>query len=230
MIYFLSYVPIAYDIRPRFFLPMIGLPFIFAGYISLYFFKKDRLEWKILALLIPTAIIIANLFGTYQWFNEIKEAQKKGINPKRTIILKAKDGIILWHLEQTTDYMKNNCPNKTIYFYTSSEYRRPIKYLLDLKGDNPLTVDNMQIGEPACAYVVLRTRGQGPASRLNQAFQNEFEIGSQHKFGALSVWDLKLRSEFIGKTLETYHKGQDEMLDTKRIFWKDIFKKKIKEQ
>jgi 4-amino-4-deoxy-L-arabinose transferase-like glycosyltransferase len=226
VVYFLSYIPISYDIRPRFFLPMLSLPFIFSGYISQLFLrlkKPKKIIWIVLAFAIPTAIVMTNLIGTQQWFKEMESAQKKGIYPKRTIILKARDGIVLWHLENAANFMAANCPQGTVYYNSDSEYRRPIKYLLGLKGKNGLSLTEVKSGDSAgCYFGLKRTRSSD--NGLGSSLGSEFYVSSEKKFGAYTVQALKSNDSFAGQPLPTFHKSVDELQSSKRIFFKDILK------
>jgi len=226
VVYFLAYIPIAYDIRPRFFLPMITLPFMFAGYISQFFLrleKRKKIIWASLAFAIPAIIILTNLIGTYQWFKEIESVQKKGIYPNRTIILKARDGIVLWHLENAVNFMAASCPKTTVYYNSAREYVRPIKYLLALKGKNGLSLNDVNTGDQnTCYFDAKLTRAAN--SKLSDSLSAEFSATSEKKFGAYTVRTLRLNDNFVDQILPTFHKSADDLQNSKRVFFKDILK------
>lgn len=224
VIYFLSYIPIAYDTRPRFFLPMLALPFIFAGYITQYFFELKSKGWKVVAVIIAGIIIIANIYGTYAWFKEIREAQKKGVYPQRTIILKSKDGIVLWNLESAANYIREDCKAGTAYYYTINEYKRPVEYLLGLRELRGATIDNMYLGQKDCAYGVLLTRSA--KNKLPTTVTDKFNVAGSQKFGAMTVLKLAVHDEFVNQPLGYTNKPLPEAkVEAKRVFWKDIFAK-----
>lgn len=227
-IYFLSYIPIAYDTRPRFFLPMLALPFIFTGYITYYLFGLKDKSWKFAAAIIAGIIIIANVYGTYAWFKEIKEAQKKGVYPGRTIILKARDGIVLWHLESVTSYIREDCQAGMAYYYTINEYKRPVEYLLRLRGfEGAATIDNLYMGQKDCVYSVLLTRSA--KDKLPAKITDKFDVVGSQKFGAMTVLKLAAHDEFLGQPLGYTNKPLPEAAaEEKRVFWKDIFAKNKK--
>ncbi len=212
--YFLIYIPIAYQIRPRFYLPLLALPFIFIGFIAKYFWEKNKKIWKIPIIMVLTIMLVGNLYGTYLWFKEIKSAQKKGIYPQRTIILKARDGIVLWHLEKAADFIKSDCDKPLVYISTSAEYKSPSKYMLSLNNLNTDYIDNFNGGQDGCFYALGLTRSKNFSLKNKESF----DILSQKKFGALIVYKLnpKENGNFIPK-------GEAEE-NSKRIFWKDILK------
>ncbi|HBB37166.1 MAG: hypothetical protein UX02_C0002G0373 [Candidatus Moranbacteria bacterium GW2011_GWC1_45_18] len=222
-IYFLAYIPIAYQIRPRFFLPLLVLPFIFIGYLAVFFWEKKHKFWKICVSAAILLIFLGNLTGTYFWFEEIRSAQKKGTYPWRTIILKAKDGVVLWHLEKAANYMKENCQAKIIYFDAPSEYKRPVKYLLNLRGTEAASIENLKTGEQKqCVFSLGLTRAKKLSTR--EKLEAEFDVGEQQKIGALSVYKLSLKENISGQTLPSYKAGAEENEKSNRIFWKDLWK------
>ena len=211
--YFLVYIPIAYQIRPRFFLPLLALPFIFVGFVADYFWSMGRKIGKVAVVGGLGIIIAGNLYGTHQWFKEISASQNKGVYPKRTIILKARDGIVWWHLEKAADYISQDCDNSTVLINTSSEYKNPMKYALALKNLTALSLDKYDGEQAGCFYATGLTRSK----KLSLKNKDKYEILSQQKFGAFSVYKLNPKSD---ETFAT--KGEKEESE-KRIFWKDVF-------
>lgn len=230
LVYFLAYIPIAYQIRPRFFLPLLALPFVFVGYLAVFFWGKRGVFWKGCVVAALMIIFVGNILGTIFWFREIQAAQKDAVDPWRTIILKAKDGVVLWHLEKAVNYMKTTCPAKKIYYDTSAEYRRPIKYLLDVADVQSAFIDNMEIGnKDQCVFNIRLTRTK--KIKLSKEINSEFKTSDQQRFGALSVYQLSLKEEFFNKILPSFHftseenpLRQEEPEKVNRIFLKDVWK------
>ena len=221
--YFLIYIPIAFQIRPRFFLPILALPFIFVGYIAKYLWEKKEKIWKILVIIFLAIILFGNLAGTYLWFKEIKDAQKKGIYPTRTIILKARDGIVLWHLENAAKYIREDCKENTAYYFSVNEYKRPVEYLLGLQGIRGATIDNLYLGQKTCVYGVLLTRSA--KTKLPASITDKFDNVGSKKFGAITIVNLAVKDEFVGQPLGYTSKPLPEAsLESGRVFWKDIFR------
>jgi hypothetical protein len=219
--YFLAYIPIAYDIRPRFFLPMLFLPFIYLGYIGQHLFSRKKIAYNILVIFLAVAIIGGNILGTLSWFSEIKDSQKKGIYPSRTIILKAQDGIVLWHLETASEFMIQNCESKKIFYYSNSEYKRPIKYLLSLKGAEPNSVMNMKKGTDGCVFATYLTRAK--SLKLSAVLSDRFDVASVQKFGAISIAKLVLKDGWEKQDLSLKKQKDEDTVEKKeRIYWKDV--------
>jgi hypothetical protein len=212
--YFIIYIPVAYQIRPRFFLPLLPLPFIFFGYFASCLWEKRRKLLKAAAVVLALVIFFGNLHGTYAWFKEIGPSLKKGVFPKRTIILVARDGIVLWHFEKSLEYVRADCGDQTIYFSSTNEYRSPIKYLLRTSGMKNDSIGNYGTGREGCFYAFGLTRSKG----FKMKNKEKYEIISQNKFGALTVYKLQ------PKDGETFVPAGKKDSEKKRIFWKDVFK------
>lgn len=213
--YFLIYIPISYQIRPRFFLPLLALPFVFTGFIAKYFWEKKSRIWKTAVALFIAVVFFGNLAGTYTWFKEIKDAQKKGIYPQRTIILKAKDGIVLWHLEKAVQYIKNDCDHSSVFVSTNAEYNSPIKYLLSLEGLNASSISDSTIKQQGCFYAF----GLSRVKKVSLKNKEDFDVLSQKKFGALLIQKVQPKVvENLAAPAETEEKTSN------RIFWKDVIK------
>lgn len=212
--YFLIYIPVAYQIRPRFFLPLLALPFIFIGYLAKYFWEKNSKIWKAGAIAALAIILIGNLYGTYLWFKEIKSAQKRGVYPKRTIILKARDGIVLWHLERAAEYIKKDCRLPVVYYAASAEYKYPIRYLLNLRNITGVSLKNFNPSQNGCFYAFVLTRSQ---KGVDSGIKEKFEVFGQEKIGALSLYKLNPGEEFLNNPNTKKEKPEE-----KRVFWRDI--------
>jgi len=214
--YFLIYVPISYQIRPRFFLPLLALPFLFIGLIAKYFWEKNKNIWKVPVVAVLAIIFVGNLYGTGLWFKEIKSAQKKGVHPQRTIILKARDGIVLWHLEKAVQFIAKDCDKSVVYYTSASEYKYPIRYLLGLKNISGVSFNNFDPEKSGCFFAIGLTRSKnGPESFL----ASDFDVAGEEKIGALIVYKLNPKEKFLNN-----QNPKKEKTDEARIFWKDIIK------
>lgn len=215
-VYFLTYIPIAYQIRPRFFLPLLELPFIFIGYLAVFFWKKKRLFWKIYVAGALLVIFFGNLAGTFFWFKEIQAAQNNPVRPWRTIILKAKDGITLAHLEKAVEYTKNDCEKPLVCYLASAEYKNPFRYLYSLENISASPILDCKDKKDECFYAFGLARAQ--KKKINPNIAKKFDITGQENVGALAIYKLQPKEEFsenIGFLEEKEEKS-------KRIFWKDI--------
>jgi hypothetical protein len=214
--YFLIYIPISYQIRPRFFLPLLALPFLFIGLIAKYFWEKNKNIWKIPVIAILAIILAGNLYGTFLWFKEINSAQKKGAYPQRTIILKARDGIVLWHLERAVQFIAKDCGQSVVYYTSNSEYKYPIRYLLGLKNIAGMSFNGFDPEKGGCFFAIGLTRSK---KGMDSSLASDFDVASKEKIGALTVYKLNPKEEFLNN-----RNSKKEKPEEARIFWKDVLK------
>ena len=217
-VYFLVYIPIAYQIRPRFFLPLLALPFVFVGYLAVFFWDKRSKLWKACVVAALAVIFFGNLAGTGAWFREIQAAQAGPVRPWRTIILKAKDGITLWHLEKAADFVRKNCDKKFLYYAASAEYKSPFRYIFSLEGEKTDSILNYRKEKEGCFFAFGLTRSK--KKKIAPSVEKRFNIVSQEKIGAISVYKLELKEEYASQ--EKLFEEKEEKSD--RLFWKDIWK------
>lgn len=253
VIYSITYIPIAYSIRPRFFLPMLELPFIFLGYAAclisgnIIFSRFLKLR-KVIATGLLGACFLANGYGIFSWFREMRDSQEKMTEkPRKTIILRGIDGITLWHIKKVSEFIISNCKEENIHILISgAELKAPINYVLAQMGNSKSVSFKKIIPENSCHYAVKTTRGSIP-----KYAKDDFIAEKTHEFGDISIVELgvknpeKITSDGAQVQEEIYvedsadNQGdagpEDASNDTDdedvrlakqpRYFWKDVFKK-----
>jgi hypothetical protein len=216
-------IPVAYQLRPRFFILVFPIPFIFLG--LLFKFLEEKFNKYIsngLIVAIAAAVLFLNGYGTYAWFKEQKNSQIKGVAIKRTLILKNKDGVTLGQLQGAVDYMyQQKKADATIYYYVKPEHVSPIKYLLRQKQMNdpaliffPLKIN----GDPKAQYFAIVPHDSG-AKTIENKFGQDYIIISEAKFGQLKIYEIGLPSRNISANFR-FNRDRG---TTDRIFWKDVF-------
>ena len=97
-----------------------------------------------------------------------------------------------------------------------------MKYLLGLKGKKTLTLAGLEGGDSrACAFAVKRTRTK--INSLGTAYDPEFSVAAEKKFGAWTVQNLKVSDNFSGQPLPTFRQSAGEGDNKDRVYWKNIF-------
>ncbi len=223
LVYFLVYVPVSYQIRPRFFMPLLALPFVFIGFLAVFFWNKKKKLFRFSVIGAILIVLIGNMLGTFFWFDEIREAQSGSVRPWRTIILKAKDGIVLWHLEKTADFVKDDCPGKIAYYDTIPEYRSPMKYLLAERGIEAQSLSDFSdegTESQSCNYYFNLARRE---PKIKKKTEGEFSSAEAREFGAFKVYVLEPadRVEEAQEEVEEEDR-EDETGKAPRIFWRDL--------
>ena len=215
-VYFLVYIPLAYDIRPRFFLPMLHLPFIFLGYFGYLLTSgkitdKYLLLRKIIVAFVLIAAFLGNIYGIFVWYGEMRNSERGvTLKPRRTIILKGIDGITWWHTQKVAEYIHTDCQEKNIGILISGkELKSPINYALKQLGNTKRTFFDDALLSDSCYYIVKKTRGSIP-----EKTEKDFVPGKPNEFGDITVmraeikYPEKINSE--SSTIENQNLLQDE--------------------
>lgn len=219
---FILAIPLYASLRPRFFIFIFPIPFIFIGLVFEFLekiFSKKALFFSFLA---TCGIITMNMRGTIAWFSEQKESQIKNIDASRTLILKNQDGVTLGQLERATDYIySKKIKNKPLYFSAKTEHVMPIKYLLYQKNDSSLIFSKFKkIDDPQGLYFTIIPSHDGE-KEIREKFGNDFSIISHKPFGQISVYEILYTGALQEKEPSTVS-GSDQILED-RLFWKDVF-------
>ena len=222
------FLPLAFDMSPRFFLIVTPLPFIFLGLIFRRLGKiigNKNFIWSLAVI-----IMSFNLYFVINYFNQLKNAKVKPIKIGLDRIMKQKTRITLEQEIAIADYMEkfyrqNKYP---VFFHGQSEFHRSFSYLLDgrkIPRDGIGKGDNATICRQGNYFLIVRTQ-----SDLDN-FKNylkKFIIIEKKLFGTLTVFHLRPKPAIINceipnqKTFRNY-KGEGGAV-ARRYKWKEIFK------
>jgi hypothetical protein len=224
-VFFILTIPISFQLRPRFFIVVFAVPFIFLG--LLFEFLENRYGKKMffVALLVTMAIIISNMYGTYAWFSEQSASQNSRIKVKRTLILKAKDGVTLGELQRVADfiYIKHK-EGANIYYYVKPEHERPIQYLLEEKHDPNFNFSTLKINkDPNAQYFAIVPDKKDGLDSVGDKYKLDFDVLSREKVGQLLVAEIN----FPTRAVSAEFKVKKDSGSEDRLFWKDVFGTKV---
>ena len=214
-------VPVSFQLRPRFFIVVFAIPFIFVGLIAEYLDSRlKRGSALAIALLLAGGIVGWNTHGTSAWFKEQEKSQKSALIVKRTLILKAKDGVTLGELQGVTDWMyARHESGKTLYYYVKPEHVRPIDYLLSSKHDAGLSFATMTNKTDSEAQFFAVTPTKSGLAPVTKKFGVNITALSSQQFGQLTVYELS----FPDRIIESSSKVKKTNAEPDRVFWKDVF-------
>ena len=189
------FIPLAYDIAPRFFLlNALWLIVVFGLALKFLINQFDR-KGKILAGLIIGGCIFGNLWAVQGYFKELKLAKTDGgfrLNYNDRI-LKEKTRITLEQMDEITQwiagkFMENHYP---VIVYSQSEYERALLQRINLKA-GPAKAGSKglkKVYQKANYFVIIRT--QSNQDRFLEKYKKKFDIEQQKEFGTLTVYYLK---------------------------------------
>lgn len=214
-------IPVSFQLRPRFFIIVFAIPFIFLGLLFEFLEEKYGKKAIFATSLITIAILGMNIGGTKAWFLEQKKSQIGSPTIKRTLILKNQDGVTLGQLQGAVDYIYNKRKeNGNIYFYVKPEHIRPVDYLLYNKKDENLKYFSFKLnGDPAAQYFVITPTKNG-IEPFRKKYGDDFIILSSQEFGQITVYE----ADFPNRVVNPSEKEKKDSASEDRLFWKDILK------
>ncbi|MEA1925876.1 MAG: hypothetical protein U9M90_01340, partial [Patescibacteria group bacterium] len=225
-VFFLVTIPMSYQLRPRFFVVIFPIPYIF---FALWFsFFKEKLKKRSYPIIfsVVASILFLNFYGTYAWFREQQLSQNNGFEVGRTYILKRQDGITLGQLERAIDHMYSTRRTDDILFYADTEYINSVKYLFQLKNDAVITYEPVKNPQSLRnrEYIFALNNTKGGVSSLSKKVKAYAVIVSEKQFGQLIVYEMRVDQESLPKLENEAVASEDKKKGkTKRIFWRDIF-------
>lgn len=216
-------IPVAFQLRPRFYIVVFAIPFLFLGLIFEWLEEKlkDKKKAVIASLVLTLGIIGLNTRGTLAWFEEQRASQVGELEIKRTLILKAKDGVTLGQLQKVTDWMyARHQKDATLYFYVKPEHVRPITFLFRQKRDFDLIAKTMTINaDPIAQYFAITPAKNGLEPLFSKYPKNDISLIAQQQFGQLLVSEVAVNDRSVSPTFRFNKPSKKE----DRIYWKDVF-------
>ncbi|HFC36242.1 MAG TPA: hypothetical protein ENJ49_01040 [Candidatus Moranbacteria bacterium] len=226
LISFIVFLPLAFDISPRFFLIITPLPFVLWGLIFRrlgMLVKNKNFAWFMAIVLVGF-----NLFFVINYFGQLKDAKRKAIKIGTDKIMRQKTRITLEQETAIVDYMEkfhkqNGYP---IFFHGQSEFHRAFSYLLKERGilrDGLSKKDTGAFCRQGNYFLIART--QSDLNKLNN-YLKRFIVVEKVPFGTLTVLRLRIRPSFVNcvvpnpKLFRTY-KGEGGAI-AKRYKWKEL--------
>jgi hypothetical protein len=221
---FVLAIPLYGSLRPRFFIFVFPVPFIFLGLVFEFLEKrcaKQAKQMTLVTLIITAMVLVSQAQGTKDWFSEQAKAQVKSATVDRTLILKNQDGVTYGQLERITDYMhKKMQPGNTLYYYVKPEHVMPIRYALVQKKDPALKFDTIKTTHYSDGqyFAIIPTKNN--IDDLKSALGGDnFEVIDSFQAGEITAYELKFANVVTtGKKMFNRDAGK-----TDRIFWKDVF-------
>jgi len=220
-VFFVLTIPVSFQLRPRFFIIVFAVPFIFLG--LLFEFLENRYGKKMIyaSFAIALMIVLANMNGTYAWFKEQSASQQARVSIDRTLILKTKDGVTLGQLQRVADFIYANYKEgRNVYYYVKPEHERPIQYLLEEKHDPSFNFSYLKINQDSKAqYFAIVPNKKNGLDKVTNKYDLYFDVISSDKIGQLLVAEIVFPTRAVSDDFKVKTNGSNE----DRIFWKDVF-------
>lgn len=225
------FVPLAFDISPRFWLLTSALPFIFLGFIiefiSEYRFKKIAAVFAISVIFILAA---SNLYETGKRFSEMKKAAYETVKVSQDRILKEGHRVTLEQQYMIIDYIegfyeKNNYP---IYLNSDPFYRRSLLFHLDQRSiprDDLRNASNShKVYQNGNYFLVYPTDSN--LEKDIAKYEESYQVVGKKQFGTLMVIQMEPKPDAINAIEQEFEeKGKPKSAPgvPVRYRWEEIF-------
>lgn len=221
------FVPIAYDLAPRFFLLIAPMVFVFLGFV---FEFLERGKWKFVSLVLFAIFLISNLAAVQSRFSEMARSSSESFKIDSDRILKERNRVTLEQQLKITDYIESVYVQNTFPVYLNSEafYRRSFLYHLEQRGI--VRDDFRNSGKTVYAqgnyFLVYPTDDSFEENA--EKYLDRYDIAETKKFGTLGVIRLVPKSEAINAEKQIFGPDKKPTSATGvpvRCRWNEVFGK-----
>ena len=200
IITFGMFFSVAYDIAPRFWLLVAGLPFVFLGlFFELFFnFLKDKRLAFGLVFGLTLLFVVSNATAIKKRFWQLSYASSEAFNIEADRILKERDRTTLEQFNLIIDYIqeKHEENNWPVYLNSEAFYRRSLLYLVEKRGILEDDFRNVKtIYREGNYFLVYPTLSNWDNER--EKYLNDFNLLETKNFGTMTVWRLQPKETSI---------------------------------
>jgi hypothetical protein len=225
------FIPLAFDISPRFWLLISALPFIFLGF-TFNFLLKFLPKKFALFLIIGIALTLAssNLYETYKRFNELKKAPYEAVKISADRILKEGNRVTLAQQYIIIDYIDNFYQNNKypVYLNSTPFYRRSLLFHLDMKNiprdDFRNTTKSKNVYQNGNYFLVYPTDAN--LDKEMNDYSTDYSLVGKKQFGTLTVFQMVPKAESVTdleQQIEPRGKSKSAPGVPERYTWEEIF-------
>jgi len=228
------FTPLAYDLAPRFFLLIAGIPFIFFGFILNLLEKNAYLKniFYVIFVILIILISVSNFSAIKTRFSELKNAPFQNFKISPDKILNENNRVTLEQQYLIADYIENIYQKNKFPVYINSEayYRRAIIYNLQQRGVVSEDIRDSQIAKTIYRngnYFLIYPTSSNLEARTEDYLEN-YQIVNKVSFGTLRLFELKPRETSINANEQIFSpKGKPLSAQgvPVRCRWNEIFHK-----
>lgn len=196
------FIPLSFDISPRFFLLISALPLVFIGLILDFISHKISKKAAMVAILIIAfVLVISNFLATKERFSELGNASEKSFDIQPDRFLKERTRVTLGQQDAVVGYVESFYQENKFHVYLYSEpfYTRSLLFLLGQKNvpndEFSGSLVNKKIYRNGNYFLVFPALSNLEA-RLSK-YTEKYSIAEKKEFGTLVVFRLVPKEESI---------------------------------
>lgn len=222
---FALFLPLSYDIVPRFFLLSGPLFFIFLGLLLKVLCKlfDRRIVFTVILLL-----TISNLYFLNNRFGELSRAGTEAVKNTPDRILKEHIRVTLAQQNAVVDFLERRSREISypVYMFSEPQHRRALKYLMEKRGIQNAVLGFDGIYRQGVYYLILRA--QSDLEDALKKYKVNYTIGKTTSFGTLVAIELHPKPEAIIGERQDFSKPKPS--DSKappRYTWREFFERNV---
>lgn len=223
---FTLFLPLAYDIAPRFFLLSAPLFFVLIG-LALLSMKRLFGERKIGRQLMMIAVFVLaalNLSSISDRFDQLSRAKAEAIDSPPDRILKERIRVTLEQQDMIVDFFERRSDETgyPVYMFSEPQHRRALKYLMEKRGIENAVLGFDGIYRQGVYYLVLRA--QSDLDDALRKYLTNYAVGETTSFGTLVAIELIPKPESIGRERQDFSIPKpEEIKSSPRYTWREFF-------
>lgn len=223
------FLPLAYDIVPRFFLLSGPLFFIFIG-LLLKMLRKFFGERKIGRRIIFGIILLfafSNLYFLEARFSELARAGTEAIKNQPDRILKERIRVTLEQQNAIVDFLEKRYVETgyhPVYMFSEPQHRRALKYLIEKRKIETAVLGFDGVYRQGVYYLILRT--QSDLEDALKKYRVNYTVGEMTSFGTLVAIELLPKPEAIlGERQDFSQPKPNDSQAPPRYTWREFFER-----
>lgn len=227
---FVLFLPLAYDMVPRFFLISGPVFFILIGLLLARIALLTESRLKTVGFFVLGSLIIffvgSNLFSLSERFRELSLAGTEAIDSPPDRILKERIRVTLSQQNAIVDFLEGRSQETgyPVYMWSEPQYRRALKYLMEKRGIENAVLGFDGIYEQGVYYMILRA--QSDLEDALKKYEQSYTMGETVSFGTLVAIELIPKPEAIQGVRQDFSKEKpNDSQGLPRYTWREFFSK-----
>ena len=222
------FLPLAYDIAPRFFLLSGSLFFILLGLLlkALKNFFGERKIGRQIIFGIILLLAVSNLYFLKARFEELSRADTEAVDSAPDRILKEHIRVTLKQQNIIVDFLerRHRDTGYPVYMFSEPQHRRALKYLIERRGIENAVLGFDGIYRQGVYYLILRA--QSDLEDALKKYRVNYTVGETTPFGTLVAIELIPKPEAIIGERQDFSKpkGSDSKAPP-RYTWREFFER-----
>lgn len=223
---FALFLPLAYDMVPRFFLISGPAFFILVGLLLSLFplFCGGRRGVQAVVLLVIALLGFSNITSLSERFRELSAAATVAIDSPPDRILKERIRVTLEQQNAIIDFLERRSRETgyPVYMWSEPQHRRALKYLLEKRGVQNAVLGVDGLYQEGVYYIILRT--QSDTEDALKKYRESYTVGATTSFGTLVAIELIPIPEAVKAVRQDFSKPKpNDSQGLPRYTWREFF-------